>query len=145
MLTQLSAHWFELISTELPDLKTHLISTSLPADDDRIPQDTCDILSLRTMQVRRFPILPLESIVRGYITGSAWAEYKSKGTVHGMPMPAGLKESQKLEKPLWTPSTKAEAGEHDENISPEAAAKIVGQDVAKRVEEISLKIYQLVS
>lgn len=97
------------------------------------------------MQVRRYPILPLESIVRGYITGSAWAEYKAKGTVHGLPMPAGLQESQKLEKPLWTPSTKADAGEHDENISPARAAEIVGRKVAKRIEEISLKVYEIVS
>ncbi|KAK5113176.1 hypothetical protein LTR85_010994 [Meristemomyces frigidus] len=142
LLTQLSAHWFALIDEQLPSLQTHLISTSLPKDT-RIPDDVHSLLDRRTMQVRRYPILPLESIVRGYITGSAWAEYKAKGTVHGMPMPAGLKESQKLEKPLWTPSTKAEAGEHDENISPERAAEIVGEEVAKRIEEVSLKVYGL--
>lgn len=97
------------------------------------------------MQVRRFKILPLESIVRGYITGSAWAEYKKSGTVHGMSMPAGLKESQKLEPALWTPSTKAEAGEHDENISPQRAAGLVGAGVARQVEEASLQIYEMVS
>ena len=97
------------------------------------------------MQVRRYQIIPLESIVRGYITGSAWSEYKTHGTVHGIAMPAGLKESQKLEKAIWTPSTKAEAGEHDENISPERAAEIVGVDVAKKIEAASLQIYELVS
>ena len=97
------------------------------------------------MVVRRYPLVKLESIVRGYITGSAWSEYQKKGTVHGLPMPAGLKESQKLEKPLWTPSTKAEQGEHDENISSGEAGEIVGVEVARRVEEISLKVYQLVS
>jgi len=96
------------------------------------------------MIVRRLPLVKLESIVRGYITGSAWSEYKKTGTFHGLAMPTGLKESQKLEKPLWTPSTKAEQGEHDENISPEKAAEIVGADVAKKVEAISLKVYQLV-
>jgi hypothetical protein len=96
------------------------------------------------MQVRRHTIVPLESIVRGYITGSAWSEYKKHGTVHGMPMPAGLQESQKLEKPIWTPSTKAEQGEHDENISRDKAVEIVGESVAGRVEEASLLIYEKV-
>lgn len=96
------------------------------------------------MQVRRFKILPLESIVRGYITGSAWSEYKKSGTVNGMTMPAGLQESQKLETAIWTPSTKAEAGEHDENISKERAAEIVGSELAKGIEKISLQIYELV-
>ena len=97
------------------------------------------------MQVRKHPILPLESIVRGYITGSAWAEYQRSGTVHGIPMPPGLKESQKLERPIWTPSTKAEQGEHDENISPAKAREIVGEEVAARVEEVSLRVYGMVS
>lgn len=96
------------------------------------------------MQVRRIPVVPLESIVRGYITGSAWSEYKKSGTVHGMPMPAGLQESQKLEQPIWTPSTKAEQGEHDENISRDKAVEIVGEEVAKKIEEASLRIYKLV-
>lgn len=140
LLTQLSAHWFELITKELPTLKTHLITTSLPP---AIPAALQTQLRNRTMQVRKYPILKLESIVRGYITGSAWSEYKKSGTVHGLPMPSGLQESQKLEKPIWTPSTKAEQGAHDENISPPQAAEIVGEDVAKRVEAMSLKIYQL--
>ena len=96
------------------------------------------------MQVRRFSIVPLESIVRGYITGSAWSEYKAKGTVHGMEMPSGLQESQRLEKAIWTPSTKAEAGEHDENISQAQAAELVGSELAKKIEEASLKIYEMV-
>ena len=74
------------------------------------------------MQVRRYQIIPLESIVRGYITGSAWKEYTTHGTVHGIPMPAGLREGEKLQKPIWTPSTKAEVGQKDENISPEKGA-----------------------
>ena len=96
------------------------------------------------MQVHRLPLVPLESIVRGYLTGSAWAEYLRSGTVHGIPLPKGMKESQKLETPLWTPSTKAEQGEHDENISPQKASEIVGEDVARRVAEVSLKVYEMV-
>ncbi|CAK1359263.1 unnamed protein product [Cercospora beticola] len=140
LLTQLSAHWFSLISKHFPELKTHLKSTQLPAS---VPSNLAPQLEKRSMQVNRVPVIPLESIVRGYITGSAWSEYKKSGTVHGMPAPAGLQESQKLEKPLWTPSTKAEQGEHDENISKQKAIEIVGEEVAKKVEEASLKIYEM--
>lgn len=97
------------------------------------------------MTVRRLKIFPLESIVRGYITGSAWSEYKKTGTVHGINMPSGLQESEKLEKPLWTPSTKAEVGDKDENISPEKAVEIVGEKYAKKIEELSLQVYSVVS
>lgn len=96
------------------------------------------------MQVRRFKIVPLESIVRGYITGSGWAEYKKSGTVHGMPMPTGLVESQRLDKAIWTPSTKAEQGEHDENISRDRAIEIVGKELAEKIEAASLEIYEKV-
>jgi phosphoribosylaminoimidazole-succinocarboxamide synthase len=95
------------------------------------------------MQVRRLQVFPVESIVRGYITGSGWAEYKKSGTVCGIQMPKGLIEGQKLEKPLWTPSTKAELGEHDENISPAEAAKLVGEEYAKEIERISLEAYSV--
>ncbi|GAB7324619.1 hypothetical protein MBLNU13_g08506t1 [Cladosporium sp. NU13] len=139
LLTQLSAHWFNLIATWMPSLKTHFLSADLPSG---IPSEARSGLEKRSMQVRRHTIVPLESIVRGYITGSAWSEYKKHGTVHGMPMPAGLQESQRLEKPIWTPSTKAEQGEHDENISRDKAVEIVGESVAKRVEEASLVIYE---
>lgn len=141
LLTQLSVHWFELIRSRLPSIRDHLLSTSLPSG---LPSDLQILLSKRSMQVRRVPVIPLESIVRGYITGSAWNEYKSQGTVHGIQMPMGLQESQRLEKAIWTPSTKAEAGKHDENISPQRAAELVGNEVAKKVEETSLQIYELV-
>ncbi|KAF2160283.1 hypothetical protein M409DRAFT_37781 [Zasmidium cellare ATCC 36951] len=136
ILTQLSAFWFTLIATHLPNLKTHLLSTTLPAS---LPQT----LTPRSMLVRRIPVIPLESIVRGYITGSAWAECKKHGTVHGMRMPEGLRESERLEKPIWTPSTKAEQGEHDENISRARAVELVGEGVAGKVEEASLRIYEI--
>lgn len=94
------------------------------------------------MQVRRLRILPIESIVRGYITGSGWSEYSKSGTVNGIEMPKGLIEGQRLPAPLWTPSTKAEVGGKDENISPEKAREIIGnKKVAKKVEELSLAIY----
>ncbi|KAK5732029.1 Bifunctional purine biosynthetic protein ade1 [Elasticomyces elasticus] len=148
LLTQLSAHWFDLIRTHIPDLRLHVVSLSLP---DNIPANMQPLLASRSMQVRsrlltrghRHPILPIESIVRGYITGSAWNEYRTSRTVNGMSMPEGLKESQKLDHAIWTPSTKAEAGEHDENISKERAAEILGEEVAGRVEEVSLRLYEL--
>lgn len=110
-----------------------------------LSQDSKLRLSDRSMLVRRYPIVPLESIVRGYITGSAWAEYTAKGTVNGMAMPPGLRESQKLDHPIWTPSTKAEAGMHDENISKDRAAEIVGLESAKKIEQVSLQLYEIVS
>ncbi|KAK3052512.1 Bifunctional purine biosynthetic protein ade1 [Extremus antarcticus] len=141
LLTQISTYWFKLITSKLPMLKNHLITTDLPPTLHGT--DLANVLEGRSMQVRRYQIIPLESIVRGYITGSAWKEYQTHGTVHGISMPAGLRESQKLDEALWTPSTKAEAGEHDENISPARAAEIVGTDVAKKVENVSLQIYEL--
>jgi len=141
LLTQLSTHWFTLISQWLPSLKTHFVSSDLPPS---LPAEVQSTLSKRSMQVRRFEIVPLESIVRGYITGSGWAEYKKSGTVHGMAMPTGLVESQRLEKAIWTPSTKAEQGEHDENISRDRAIEIVGKDLAEKIEVASLEIYEKV-
>jgi phosphoribosylaminoimidazole-succinocarboxamide synthase len=117
ILTRLTAHWFSVLSQRLRHLKDHFISMDLPSTVSD-PHDAA-LLQNRSMIVRKLKVFPIESIVRGYITGSAWSEYKSKGTVNGMEMPKGLKESQKLESPLWTPSTKAEMGEKDENISPE--------------------------
>lgn len=93
------------------------------------------------MLVRKLRILPIESIVRGYITGSAWSEYQKSGTVHGITLPSGLQESEKLETPIWTPSTKAEQGEKDENIHPSKAAEIIGQDLADKVEKLSIELY----
>lgn len=146
LLTQLTAHWFSLFATKIPDLKTHLVSTALPATlSEPLGPELKAQLALRSMVVRKLKIFPLESIVRGYLTGSGWAEYKKSGTVHGIQMPTGLQESQKLEQPLWTPSTKAEVGGKDENISPEKARELVGEKYAKKIEELSLKVYQTVS
>ncbi|GAB7359686.1 hypothetical protein MBLNU230_g6863t1 [Neophaeotheca triangularis] len=140
LLTQLSTHWFAHLRTALPTLKTHLQTSRIPST---IPPPQNLSLAKRSMTVRRYPLISLESIVRGYITGSAWSEYSKHGTVHGIAMPKGLRESEKLPVPLWTPSTKAEQGEHDENISPERAAEVVGREVAGKVEELSLRIYQI--
>ncbi|KAJ1310926.1 hypothetical protein OPQ81_009438 [Rhizoctonia solani] len=101
-----------------------------------------EILQGRTMLVKKAKVVPLEAIVRGYITGSAWSEYKKSGTVHGIHVPEGLVESQKLPEPLFTPSTKAEQGQHDENIHPDRAAEIVGKELCDKIASISVRIYK---
>ena len=123
VLTSLSEFWFNLLTSneeyKIPSLKTHYVSCELPSKlKELLPAHLVSQLSGRSMVVRRLKVLPIESIVRGYISGSAWASYKVKGTVCGIQMPLGLQESQKLQRPLWTPSTKAEVGGVDENISP---------------------------
>ena len=94
------------------------------------------------MQVRRLKIFPIEAIVRGYISGSAWKEYQRTQTVHGLPMPAGLKESAPFPQgAIYTPSTKAEAGQNDQNIHPSVAATLIGEKYAARIEELALSLY----
>ena len=141
LLTQLTAHWLSILTSSIPGLKTHFLSLSLP------PSITLDpslqkILEHRSMVVSTHRIFPIEAIVRGYITGSAWSEYTKSGTVNSRALPSGLLESQKLPQPIYTPSTKAELGGKDENISIERAAEIVSPKYAKRIEELSLKIYE---
>lgn len=142
ILTQMSKFWFNHLSSIT---KNHMIDCDifekLPKDitkDENLKLQLAD----RSLLVQKFKILPLEVIVRGYITGSAWSEYKKTGTVHGIKMREGMQESEAFDEPLYTPSTKAEAGEHDENISPQQAAEIVGEDMAKRIEELALKLYK---
>lgn len=96
------------------------------------------------MWVKKLKMLPVECIVRGYITGSGWADYQKTGTICGMPLPEGLQESQKLPEPLFTPSTKAELGEHDENISFERACEILGDELAAKVRDKTIEVYKKV-
>ncbi|KAK5063135.1 Bifunctional purine biosynthetic protein ade1 [Exophiala bonariae] len=139
ILTLITKHWFEYLQKEIPDLKTHFISLDLPSS---VPQDKVAELKGRSMHVRQLKVFPVEAIVRGYITGSAWSSYKKTGEVNGRKLPEGLQESQEFPEPIYTPSTKAELGQHDENISTEEAAKIVGEKYAHRIEELSLTIYK---
>jgi phosphoribosylaminoimidazole-succinocarboxamide synthase len=133
VLTAMTAFWLEQLRDVAPN---HMVSVD-PAD---LPVEVPDLAG-RAMLVRKAEMLPVECIVRGYLSGSAWKEYRSSGTMHGQPLPASLQESDKLPEPVFTPSTKAETG-HDENISFEAACDIVGADVAKAAREISLAAYQ---
>jgi phosphoribosylaminoimidazole-succinocarboxamide synthase len=107
-----------------------------------IPRTVAEELRGRAMVVKKAKPLPVECIVRGFLSGSGWNEYQEKGSVSGIPLPAGLKESQKLPAPLFTPSTKAEAGVHDENIDFAAAAEKLGKKLAEEVRSASLGIYQ---
>lgn len=136
VLTAMSAFWFERFADVVPG---HLISTDvadLPFDD---PDPD---LAGRVMLCRKAEMLPIECIVRGYITGSAWKEYQASGTMHGATLPEGLQESQQLPEPVFTPSTKGELGEHDINLSFDEAADLVGRELAERARDVSLRIYQ---
>ena len=136
VLTAMTTFWLK----ELADLApSHLVSVD-PADFPEQARELTDVAG-RAMLVRKADMLSIECIVRGYISGSAWKEYKSSGTVHGMPAPSGLKEADRLPEPLFTPSTKAETG-HDENITFDQACEIVGTDVAKQARELCLAAYQ---
>jgi len=133
VLTLLSDFWFDLLADVAPN---HRLSVD-PAD---FPPGAPADAPGRAMLVRRAEMLPIECIVRGYLAGSAWAEYRQAGTVHGAAMPPGLEESAALPEPVFTPSTKASAG-HDENISRAAAASLVGAAVAAKAEAIALAAY----
>ncbi|KAI9885677.1 MAG: hypothetical protein M1823_002546 [Watsoniomyces obsoletus] len=139
ILTLLSQWWMSVLAEAIPEVETHLISLDLPT---AVPEHLRPALQDRCMQVRRLQVFPIEAIVRGYLTGSAWKEYQAKGTVHGIPLPEGMRESQGLPEPLFTPSTKADAGGTDENIHPEEALRIVGEGYGKRIEALSLKLYK---
>ncbi len=135
VLTAVTQYWSELFSGIAP---THLVTT----DPSLFPDGAQDVEDLagRAMLVRRAEMLPLECIVRGYLSGSAWKEYKATQTMHGTALPPGMVESERLPEPVFTPSTKATEG-HDENISFEDAAKLVGPEIAARAREISLAAY----
>jgi phosphoribosylaminoimidazole-succinocarboxamide synthase len=137
ILTALSEFWFKRLASLT---RHHLITTKLSEMPQEV-QTYQDQLKGRSMLVRKLEILPIEAIVRGYITGSAWKEYRSSGTVHGLNIPAGMQESEAFPQPIFTPSTKAEQGDHDENIHPSKVAQIIGEKHAARMEELALSLY----
>ena len=134
VLTAITAFWLDklasvapnhFLSLEVPDVAAQALGTDLPG---------------RVMVVRKAGMLPIECIVRGYLSGSAWGDYKTSGTMHGQPLPAGLRQSERLTEPVFTPSTKANEG-HDVNLSFDEAAELVGPTVAKQAREICLEAY----
>jgi phosphoribosylaminoimidazole-succinocarboxamide synthase len=138
ILTKLSVFWFNLIKDIVPN---HLVSVDL-ADLPEDFQENAEQFEDRTMLVRKCEMLPIEFVVRGYLAGSGWKEYKKSGTVCGIKLPAGLVESSKLEKPLYTPATKATDG-HDINIGPEEADKIIGDKLNNEASTAAIRVYEL--
>jgi len=135
VLTQLSLFWFNLLRDVIPN---HVLSaTEFPAPFERFADD----LAGRSMVVRKTQPLPIECVARGYLSGSGWKEYRATGKVCGIALPAGLKESDKLPQPIFTPATKATSG-HDENISFERAAEMLGGALAEKVRGVTLEIYR---
>ncbi|MCD4723175.1 MAG: phosphoribosylaminoimidazolesuccinocarboxamide synthase [Desulfobacula sp.] len=138
VLNQISVFWFKQMETIV---KNHIITTNV----NEYPEDFkphSDALDKRSMLVKKAEPLPVECIVRGYITGSGWSSYQKEGHVCGIKLPEGLKESEKLAEPLFTPSSKAEIGDHDINISFDEAVKLVGSDTALKLKDLSLEIYK---
>jgi phosphoribosylaminoimidazole-succinocarboxamide synthase len=137
VLTRISCFWFELLEGVV---ENHLISTDV-ADLPEQFKPYADYLRGRFMLVNKVEIFPIECIVRGYLAGSGLKEYKRQGTVCGIELPEGLVNSSKLPEPIFTPSTKAEIGEHDENISFERCAQIIGDEDAASLRDLSLAVY----
>jgi len=136
VLTQLSAFWFGVTADVVPN---HLVS--IRAEDyPPAARAHAEVLSGRSMLVRRATPLPIECVVRGYLAGSGWAEYRQQGTVCGIQLPDGLRESDRLPEPVFTPATKAESG-HDVNISEDEAGRLVGRDLVTRLRDTSIALY----
>ncbi|MGC1618091.1 MAG: phosphoribosylaminoimidazolesuccinocarboxamide synthase [Candidatus Acidiferrum sp.] len=135
VLTQLSLFWFDLLNDLVPN---HVLSaTDFSAAFNAYREE----LDGRSMIVRKTQPLPIECVVRGYVSGSGWKDYKATGKICGIALPQGLCESDRLREPIFTPATKATSG-HDENISFEQAASLIGQDLAERVRDVSIEIYR---
>jgi phosphoribosylaminoimidazole-succinocarboxamide synthase len=131
VLTAMSTFWFDELADVLPN---HVVATDVPG----IPDEWVGRVTL----ARKAEMLKIECIVRGYLSGSAWKEYKANGTMHGTSLPAGLEESARLPEPVFTPSTKAAIGDHDVNISFEEACEVVGKDIAVQARDASLELYR---
>ena len=138
VLNRISAFWFDKFADIVPN---HLVSID-PADFPEEFAEYRDYLAGRAMLVKKAQTIPIECIVRGYLTGSGKKTYDENGAVCGIQLPEGLTEASKLPEPLFTPSTKAEIGDHDENISYERCCEIVGEDIAEQIRDLSLKIYK---
>jgi phosphoribosylaminoimidazole-succinocarboxamide synthase len=135
VLTQLSLFWFDRLKDAVPN---HVLSaTDFPAPFDQFK----DELAGRSMIVRKTQPLPIECVVRGYVSGSAWKDYRDTGKICGITLPTGLRESDRLTEPIFTPATKAATG-HDENIPFEQAAALIGKELAEKVRGVSLEIYR---
>ncbi|MET3134830.1 phosphoribosylaminoimidazole-succinocarboxamide synthase [Oxalobacteraceae bacterium GrIS 1.11] len=135
MLTEMSNFWFKKFGNLMPNHETGIDPVSVVSAEER------DQVDGRAIVVKKFTPLGIEAIVRGYIIGSGWKDYQKTGAICGIALPAGLQEAQKLPETIFTPSTKAPAGQHDENISFEEAEKIVGADIARQVRDAAIMLY----
>lgn len=138
VLTRISAFWFQKLSHVVPHHLISIAQEDLPEPFRSRP----DIFAGRSMLVRASRPLPVECIVRGYLSGSGWSEYKRTGSVCGITLPAGLRESDELPEPIFTPTTKAAIGEHDENITFEQMSDILGAERAREVRDVSIRLYK---
>ncbi len=136
MLTQMANFWFEKLKNVVPNHLTGIAPESVVTSVEEKAQ-----LGARAVVVKKLKPLPIEAIVRGYLVGSGWKEYQEKGTVCGIALPKGLKEAEKLPAPLFTPSSKAAVGEHDENITLQQTADLIGSDMTKKVELAAIALY----
>src|SRR5437016_10420579 len=128
VLTQMSVFWFELLGDICPN---HFLSTDVPHEVDG-----------RAIRVRRLDMYPIECVVRGYLSGSGWREYRDSGAICGISLPDGLRESDRLPEPIFTPATKADIGEHDENVDLDRAAEIVGDHrLMEHLRDVSIELY----
>ena len=138
ILTKLSAFWFERLSSIVDN---HVLTIN-PEEYPESCRPYGEYLVDRSMLVHRAKPLPVECVVRGYVSGSGWLEYRALGSISGISLPEGLKESSQLPEPIFTPSTKAAVGTHDENITFEDAVRIVGEEIAREIRDISLRLYE---
>ncbi|MBI5751650.1 MAG: phosphoribosylaminoimidazolesuccinocarboxamide synthase [Hydrogenophilales bacterium] len=136
VLTTVSNFWFEKLKAILPNQLTG------DAPESVVAADEVDQVRGRAIVVKKLKALPIEAIVRGYLVGSGWKDYQKTSSVCGIPLPAGLREADKLPQPLFTPSTKAALGQHDENISFEQAAELIGRPLAEQVRDAAITLYQ---
>lgn len=136
VLTEVSHFWFQRCKNIIPN---HL--TNLSVKDVIKEADELDVLQGRAIVVRKLKPLPIEAVIRGYLIGSGWKDYQATGSVCGIKLPAGMQQAEKLPEAIFTPATKADVGDHDENIDFEQTVKLIGQELAEQVRDISLKIY----
>lgn len=136
VLTEVSNFWFERCKDIVPNHLTNILVKDVIKDSDEL-----ELLEGRSIVVRKLKALPVEAVVRGYLIGSGWKDYQATGSVCGIKLPAGLQQAEKLPEPLYTPASKAEVGEHDENIDFNKTVELIGKELAEQVRDISLKIY----
>lgn len=136
VLTAVSNFWFEQLKGMVPD---HFTGDRV---EDVVPADELPLVEGRAVVVKRLQPVPVEAIVRGYLVGTGWKEYQTSGTVCGISLPAGLKEASRLPEPIFTPSTKAEVGDHDENISYARCEEVIGSELAAKVRDASIRLYK---